>query len=229
MKVCPKCNLNLPEEAHFCPKCMYRYPRTELVSCENKSKSKKRLLVIASVTIVLCIVIAVLGVLGFLWAKSQIQRYLTEEQRKEEESNTNHILEENADLYEEVFEDGSDVPYKKEITYDMRDCLTDYETVKQSIVENPILEFDIDEDGIVQSIYIDYRNADEESKNAYGFYGINGLSTRSEVEATLGFPAQNYGGTEYHYKFSGLSGTPNLIIAFDETGTVSEMQYYKIY
>ena len=30
MKVCPNCNMELPDEAHYCPRCMFQYEKQDI-------------------------------------------------------------------------------------------------------------------------------------------------------------------------------------------------------
>lgn len=39
MKQCPKCNLDLPSGAHFCPRCMYEYPRMASITIPDSVTS----------------------------------------------------------------------------------------------------------------------------------------------------------------------------------------------
>ena len=36
MKVCPNCNMELPDEAHFCPRCMFQYEKQEIQEIQIK-------------------------------------------------------------------------------------------------------------------------------------------------------------------------------------------------
>ena len=39
MKICPNCHLELPDEAHFCPRCMFQYPKQEIHIKEKKNRA----------------------------------------------------------------------------------------------------------------------------------------------------------------------------------------------
>ena len=41
MKECPNCSMELPDEAHFCPRCMFHYEKQEI---QIKDTHKKHML-----------------------------------------------------------------------------------------------------------------------------------------------------------------------------------------
>ncbi len=51
MKKCPNCSMELPDEAHYCPRCMFRYEKQEI---QVKDTHKKHILlwVLGSVLII---------------------------------------------------------------------------------------------------------------------------------------------------------------------------------
>ena len=42
MKVCPNCNMELPDEAHFCPRCMFQYEKQEIQEIQIKNSAIKK-------------------------------------------------------------------------------------------------------------------------------------------------------------------------------------------
>lgn len=206
MKNCPKCGYELYDGAHFCPKCMYEYPRVEIKMTPSRSKKKPKYIVV-----LLLILFATLIV---IWGNNTESDFTVSGENENQGSTP------------EIFMDEQTAIKNEDIEYDFRDDLTTYEEVKERLSVSPIVEFDVDDYGNVVSICLNYENADEASKKKYGIHGINGETTTDEVIAILGVPEQNYGETEYTYMFRGMAGMPSLIITFDDNGIVQDLLYY---
>lgn len=225
MKYCPECHQELPDEAHFCPRCTYEYPKQDVQMPENKAIFRK-----GRVAVLLCVLITGIGGILF-WTVSREK--LAAEEKKETE------LEEYQKFVDENFRTGNDIPYNPAILYELRDALGDYESVKAIFDMEPqdtyedseykyyqygsaILYVENDE---VKQVYIDYSYAKDEEKAQYGIYGFNGFSTRDEVYKIMGDP-DNYGRPEWIYYFDGLYEMPILYITFDENDNVKQLSLY---
>ncbi len=221
-KICPRCGLELPEEAHFCPKCMYRYLQTESVQSEPKKK-KHYTVIVCGVVITVFLMLA-----GGLLLFQEIEKQAEQEDIKHQ-----------AQL-KQIFRTGEELPYHDEIVYDLRDCMTDWETVRQKLGEETEeasqegeytvhtyenAEITVNSEGIVQDIYINYK--EDTDKVKYGLYGFCGTSEREKIKADLGTPDQNYGENEYFYRFEGIEGAPTLCFSFADDGSVEEIEYYR--
>lgn len=56
MKECPNCSMELPDEAHYCPRCMFQYEKQE-IQIKDRHRKHIPLLLIGSVLVigVLCL------------------------------------------------------------------------------------------------------------------------------------------------------------------------------
>lgn len=229
MKTCPQCGNMLPEESHFCPKCMYEYERAETVvpeisaQCENKKKWNQSVMA----------VFVLLAVVTFLF-------YVilnNDKPSSNGHSENGNVVEESIKLLRTEADINTDVEVNYTIKYDMRNILPDLEDMIQFLGEptEPITKVnEYDEyiygdvevliDGAeVYDILIDYQEA--ESPDEYGLYGICGKTTRDEVKKILGTPNQDYG-NEYSYYFDGAARGPMLKIWFDSKDQVECIEYY---
>lgn len=222
-KKCPKCGLELPEESHFCPRCMYEYPRTELVHFEKKQKKRHYTAIVVGVVLV-----AFLLPMGGIAINRTIGKNVTQGEIEKQQQ------------LSRIFRTGEDIPNDDGMIYDLRDCLTEWEIVRQKLgkeTKEPVsegeytihtfenVEISVDDNGIVQDIYIRYEEVID--KERYGLYGFCGSSERNMIKEIIGVPEQNYGENEYLYRFEGLEGTPTLCFRFSNSGIVEEIEYYR--
>lgn len=223
MKNCPKCGLKLPDKAHFCPRCMYEYPRTEIVQCELKQKKRHGTVI----TVVVVIAVFLLTVCGIAIKQMAEKNAVQKEIEKQEQ-------------LKQVFRTGEDIPYNDEVIYDLRDCMAEWESVYQKLGEEtkePFaegeytvhvyenMEISVDSTGMVQDIYIRYGEGMHKEK--YGLYGFCGNTEKDRITEIMGAPEQNYGENEYFYHFDGLNGAPTLRFLFSDSGAVEEIEYYR--
>ena len=106
MKICPNCNMELPDEAHYCPRCMFQYEKQEI---QIKDTHKKYILlwVIGSVLII-----------GMLITIPLVK--LTIQSRV----NKNHLdKSEIQNIINENFRTGENIIYDSEVENDLRDVL----------------------------------------------------------------------------------------------------------
>lgn len=89
------------------------------------------------------------------------------------------------------------------------------------------IEIDVSRDERIKSIYIDYLDAEEDKIEQYGIHGLNGRTSRDDVMESLGNPDQEFS-DEWSYRFEGERGIPTLRVLFDESGTVTALQYYTL-
>lgn len=227
MKTCPKCNLELPSEAHFCPRCMYEYPRIERQSKSGKLLKKKKR------TFVIILLVSVIFVIKF-WP---LIRVLIP---KDNGKNTSV---QNQQAIELTFRTNEMSGENPAIIHDFEDVLfTDLDSVSQILGEETeesypdaeymvhefeSVEIEVSQDERVKSIYIDYLNARDEIIEQYGIHGINGKTSREEVRGRIGAPDQNFE-EEWSYRFDGERGMPTLIVFFDENDMVIALQYYTL-
>lgn len=226
MKICPKCNLPLPEKIHFCPKCMYEYPKEKFIVEKSRQIKKEKLVVTAFVFILVSLALLFLGKTVLDLVKRNDAQMKAEKQKQ----------------VEQIFQTSEDIFYNPNIVYDFREGLADYNLITQMLGEETesayidgdytihkfgVIEIYVAADQNVKSVSIEYANADEIVKVQYGILGINGKSTREDALKILGKPEQQYG-KEWDYFFDGIIGTPTLRIVFDENNTVAELQYYTL-
>lgn len=227
MKTCPKCNLELPNEAHFCPRCMYEYPRTESKSKSGKSLKKKKR------TFVIILLVSMIFIIRF-WP---LIRLLIP---KDNGKNTSAQNQQGIEL---TFRTNEMTGENPAIIHDFEDILfTDLDSVSQILGEEieeaypdaeymvhefENVEIEASQDERVKSIYVDYLNATDEIIEQYGIHGINGKTSREEVRGRIGAPDQNFE-EEWSYRFDGERGMPTLRVFFDENDMVIALQYYTL-
>lgn len=51
MKECPNCSMELPDEAHYCPRCMFQYEKQE-IQIKDRHRKHIPLLLIGSVLVI---------------------------------------------------------------------------------------------------------------------------------------------------------------------------------
>lgn len=228
MKNCPKCNLEIPNDAHFCPRCLYEYPRVERQRKKFKfrKKNKKR----ANILVFLVVIL----LLNDYWP---LVRLLIP---KNNDKKTNEQNQPGIELTFRTNEISLDNP---EIIHDFENVLyTDLDSVSQILGEEieeaypdgeymvhefESVEIEVSQDERVKSIYIDYMNARDEVIEQLGIHGVNGKTSREEVKGTLGAPDEIFEG-EWYYEFGGERGMPSLRVVYDENDIVIALQYYTV-
>ncbi|HAX52928.1 MAG TPA: hypothetical protein DCX82_13490 [Lachnospiraceae bacterium] len=232
MKYCPDCNCLLPDDAHFCMKCMYKYPKAEVVfeREERRKKSKAHIWVISIVLV--CVLCLGASFYVTIQMRKKIAGYKAEQAKQKEE------------WMQQMFRTGADIPYNTDVKYDFRDNLTDFEGLQQMLGEETeevyedneytvhtfgIVSAYVDDYNDVSTIYIDYTNADEPMKKEYGVYGFNGESTKEEMLKELDTPDQNFAEEEYYFRFDGKEGAPELCAIWDTEGNITALQYFRLF
>ena len=220
MKLCPNCHLELPDEAHFCPRCMYQYQKAEIQVKHKKSRSARWI-----------ILVGILGV-GLLVGILALRIYLQNHRYKKEVDYQS--------IREQYFDTGEKAEYNSAIENDLRDMLGSEFTEVSSVFGEETEEMyqkdsmdihtfgnvtiAVNQDAVVQEIIIDYTAT--EDKTGYGIYGIGGESDMDNVKEVLGTPDQDYG-TEFCYRFD-RELSPGFNIYFSDSGVVEELEYYYI-
>lgn len=223
MKLCPNCKMELPDEAHFCPRCMFQYEKKEIeIKTDNKRWRNIGLSVMVGVfTICVCIGI------------SSAIKSVVKNDKKNETLDIQNVMDEN-------FRTGEKIDYYSEIENDLRDVLgKSFDDCKEMFGEETaekynedgfdihtfgIVTVTVNDGGMIQDISIDYTAGENEEK--YGIYGIDNKFDRKAVEAVLGMPNQQYG-EELHYLFD-KEFNPSLIIHLSPAGMVEQLEYYYI-
>ena len=178
MKICQNCNMELPDEAHYCPRCMFQYEKQEI---QIKDTHKKYILlwVIGSVLIIGMLITIPL-------VKLAIQSRV----------NKNHLdKSEIQNIINENFRTGENIIYDSEVEYDLRDVLgselidmkstlgeeTDemYRENGMDIYTFGMLTVAVNQEAAIQDVLIDYTV--EENKKEYGIYGIDGTTDIGNV------------------------------------------------
>lgn len=227
MKNCPNCNLEVPSEAHFCPRCMYEYPRMA-----RKRKSIKFIKKNKRVRIIVFLVVVLL--LKDFWPLIRLLIPKNDEKK---------TTQQNPSSIEWTFRTNEMSPDNPAILHDFEDALfTDLDSVSQILGEEieeaypdgeymvhefESIELEVSQDEMVKSIYIGYSNARDEVIEQYGIHGINGKISRDEVRGRLGTPDQSFE-EEWGYRFDGERGIPSLKVYFDENGMVIALWYYTL-
>ena len=223
MKKFPNCSMELPDEAHYCPRCMFQYEKQEI---QIKDTHKKYILlwVIGSVLIIGMLITIPL-------VKLAIQSRV----------NKNHLdKSEIQNIINENFRTGENIIYDSEVEYDLRDVLgselidmkstlgeeTDemYRENGMDIYTFGMLTVAVNQEAVIQDILIDYTAG--ENKKEYGIYGIDGTSDIGSVKEILGTPDQEYE-NELCYRFD-REFSPGLNITFSADGMVEQLEYYYV-
>lgn len=227
MKNCPNCNLELPNEAHFCPKCMYEYPRVARQRKRIKVIKKKKRVRIIVVLVIILLVKDFWPLLRLLIPKSS-EKEKTQQNQPSIESTfrTNEMSGENPAILHD-FEDVlfTDLDSVSQILGE--EIMEAYPSVGSMVHEFESVEIAVSEDDYINSIYIDYLNAKNEIVEQYGIHGFNGKTSKEEVKGTLGAPDEIFEG-EWYYEFGGERGMPSLRVVFDENDMVIALQYYTL-
>lgn len=220
MKICPNCHLELPDEAHFCPRCMFQYPKQEIHIKEKKNKT------------VLWFIFAGILLVGFLAGILLVRNYIQNNAGKKEVDIQS--------IREQYFDTGEDIEYNSEIENDLRNILgSDFVDVQSVFGEETEAMYQeenmnihtfgnvtvtVNQDAVIQDVTIDYTVETDIKK--YGIYGIDGKSDMDTVKSLLGTPDQDYG-DEFCYRFD-RELSPGLNIYFSDTGVVEKLEYYYV-
>ena len=223
MKKCPNCNMELPDEAHYCPRCMFQYEKQE-IQIKDTHKRHVLLWVVGSVFIIGMLIVIPL-------VKLEIQSRV----------NKNHLDEsEIQNIIQENFRTDENINYDSEVEYDLRDVLgSELIDIKSTLGEETdeiyhengmaihtfgMLTVAVNQEEVIQDLLIDYTAGD--NKKEYGIYGINGTSDVSSVKTILGTPDQEYE-NELCYRFD-REFSPGLNITFSDEGIVETLEYYYV-
>lgn len=226
MKVCPNCNMELPDEAHFCPRCMFQYEKQEIQEIQIKNSHKKTILLWVFGSILM------IGMLSIIFlAKIKIQNLVNKNYL--EESDIQNIISEN-------FRTDENIIYDSEVKNDLKDALgSGFVDMKSTLGEETdeiyhengmaihtfgMLTVAVNQEEVIQDLLIDYTAGD--NKKEYGIYGINGTSDVSSVKTILGTPDQEYE-NELCYRFD-REFSPGLNITFSDDGMVETLEYYYV-
>lgn len=227
MKNCPKCNLELPSQAHFCPRCMYEYPRTEKhIKRRSPLIRKKRFYIIISILVVM--------LLQMCWPLTRVLQpknddKQTSEQNQPSMESTFHTNETSVDN-PEVIHDFENILFAELHSVSQilgEEIVEAYPDAEYMVHEFESVMIEVSSDEKIKSIYIDYSSANDEIIEQYGIHGINGKTSREQVQSGLGTPEQNFD-EEWCYRFDGERGIPSLRVFFDENGMVTALQYYTL-
>ena len=221
MKICPNCHLELPDEAHFCPRCMFQYPKQEIHIKEKKNRALLWLILVGILLVGL--------ITGFLLVRNYMRQ---NSGRKEVDIQS---------IREQYFDTGEDIEYDSEIENDLRDILGNEFTDVQSVFGEETeamyqkdnmdihtfgnVTIAVNQDAVIQDVTIDYTA--EADKTKYGIYGIGGNSDMNTVKSVLGTPNQNYG-DEFCYRFD-RELSPGFNIYFSDAGVVEKLEYYYVH
>lgn len=223
MKVCPNCNMELPDEAHFCPRCMFQYEKQE-IQIKNSHKKTILLWVFGSILMI--------GILSIIFlAKIKIQDLVNRNEL--EKADIQNIIDEN-------FRTDENIIYDSEVENDLKDALgSGFADMRSTLGEETdeiyhengmtihtfgMLVVAVNQEEVIQDILIDYTAGD--NKKEYGIYGIDGTSDVSSVKRVLGAPDQEYG-NELCYRFD-REFSPGLNISFSDAGMVETLEYYYV-
>lgn len=221
MKKCPNCSMELPDAAHYCPRCMFQYEKQE-IQIKDRYRKRSRLLFIGSV-----FVIGVFICMPFV--RSRIQDNM--KSNYTEKSDTQNII-------NEKFRTGKNIAYDSEVENDLRDVLgSGFADIKATLGEETdemyrengmdihtfgMITVAVNQEEVIQDILIDYTVG--ENKKEYGIYGIAGTSDADAVKTILGTPDQEYE-KELCYRFD-REFNPGLNITFSDDGVVEQLEYY---
>lgn len=215
--------MELPGEAHYCPRCMFQYEKQEI---QIKDTHKKHILlwVLGSVLII-----------GMLIANPLVKHGIQSRVNKNhlEESEIQNIINEN-------FRTGENIIYDSEVENDLRNVLgSEVVDIKSTLGEETdemyrengmdiytfgMLTVAVNQEKVIQDILIDYTAG--ENKKEYGIYGIDGTFDVSSIKAILGTPDQEYE-KELCYRFD-REFNPGLNIIFSDDGMVEQLEYYYV-
>ena len=223
MKECPNCGMELPDEAHYCPRCMFQYEKQEI---QVKDTHKKHILLwVWGSVLIIGMLIAILLI------KHGIQSRVNKNHL--EESEIQNIINEN-------FRTGEDIIYDSEVEHDLRDVLgSEFVDIQSTLGEETdkmyrengmdiytfgMITVAVNQEEVIQDILIDYTTG--ENKKEYGIYGIDGTSDIGSIKEILGTPDQEYE-KELCYRFD-REFNLGLNIIFSDDGMVEQLEYYYV-
>ncbi len=222
MKLCPNCGEQLHKEAHYCPKCLYRFDKLNLdVVIEHKSAKfthhRRRMIVVVAIAL---IVVGGIGLCIFPHTDKTNKPTLTYE-----------------DVFPQEPEGGDESSYQIEcgdmfMSYDELQLILGEETreVKfegvYEIHTHGVLAVGVNENGDVQYLCVDYSDVSQD--HVYGIMGIGCGTSREDTKLLLGMPRQEYGDSELIYDFYREEEPYHtyLHLYFDENGMVEQWEYY---
>lgn len=239
MKFCPNCNEQLPDEAHFCPKCMFQYEKRNIEAevCTDVQRKFKWNIILAAIMVVLFSAGGV-SVLKNEYAKESetgMQNGIIKNSgsAKNDEADISQIIDEN-------FRTEAENPKDSYLDIDCKDMLMGFAGVREILGEETAevisdgefeihtfdnVEVAVNESGNVQQIMIDYTQGT--ANKEYGVYGIGSRADFDGVKELLGTPDQEYGKKEFYYRFD-RELTPSLHIIFSDDGMIEQLEYYYV-
>ena len=223
MKECPNCSMELPDEAHYCPRCMFQYEKQE-IQIKDRHRKHIPLLLIGSVLVI-----------GVFICMPFVRR------RIQDNMNSNYTEElDIPNVINENFRTGENIIYDSEVENDLRDVLgSGFVDIKATLGEETdemyrengmdiytfgMLTVAVNQEAAIQDVLIDYTV--EENKKEYGIYGIDGTTDIGNVKEMLGTPDQEYE-NELCYQFD-REFSPGLNITFTDEGIVETLEYYYV-
>ena len=215
--------MELPDEAHYCPRCMFQYEKQE-IQIKDRHRKHIPLLLIGSVLVI-----------GVFICMPFVRR------RIQDNMNSNYTEElDIPNVINENFRTGENIIYDSEVENDLRDVLgsgvvdikatlgeeTDemYRENGMDIYTFGMLSVAVNQEAAIQDVLIDYTVG--ENKKEYGIYGIDGTTDIGNVKEMLGTPDQEYE-NELCYQFD-REFSPGLNITFSDEGIVETLEYYYV-
>ena len=215
--------MELPDEAHYCPRCMFQYEKQEI---RIKDTHKKHMLLWVAGSVLIIGILIVIPLVKF-----RIQNHVN--QNPLDESEIQNIINGN-------FRTDENIIYDSELENDLKDMLgSEFAAVKPTLGEETdetyqengmdihtfgMLTVAVNQEEVIQDLLIDYTAGD--NKKEYGIYGINGTSDVNSVKTILGTPDQEYG-NELCYRFE-REFSLGLNITFSDDGMVETLEYYYV-
>ena len=215
--------MELPDEAHYCPRCMFQYEKQEI---QIKDTHKKHMLLWVTGSVLIIGILIVIPLVKF-----RIQNHVN--QNPLDESEIQNIINGN-------FRTDENIIYDSELENDLKDMLgSEFAAVKPTLGEETdetyqengmdihtfgMLTVAVNQEEVIQDLLIDYTAGD--NKKEYGIYGIDGTSDVNSVKTILGTPDQEYG-NELCYHFD-REFSPGLNITFFDDGMVETLEYYYV-
>lgn len=227
MKFCPNCNEQLPDAAHFCPKCMFQYEEKKSdtgVHTDIQGKTKWAIILVV-------FMVAILSVGGGSVLKKEMG--VQNGNAENEDTDISQIIDGNFRKEAGKLEDSY-------LDIDCKDMLIEFVEVQKILGEETAgvindgafeihtfnnVEVVVNELGNVQQIMIDYTQGATDKE--YGVYGVGSRADLDDVEELLGIPDQEYGKSEYYYRFD-RELNPSLHIIFSDDGMIEQLEYYYV-
>ncbi len=223
MKECPNCSMELPDEAHFCPRCMFHYEKQEI---QIKDTHKKHMLLWVFGSVLIIGMLLMIPLVKLVMPSRVNKDYL-------EEAEIQNIMNEH-------FRTDDNITYDSEVKQDLRDVLgNEFANMKSTLGKETdvmyhengmdiytfgMLTVAVNQEAAIQDVLIDYTVG--ENKKEYGIYGIDGTTDIGSVKEMLGTPDQEYE-NELCYRFD-REFSPGLNITFSDEGIVETLEYYYV-